>query len=153
MGLVPNRAAYKIVPIKAGNQSEMAVSRLVDNIGQKDEENLFKIHSTIPSFWVGEYSVLSKKKLPNVYNVGVHNINIEKDFLATYMEISHAFSKFYIAPDYQSTINKGFVTETSHRVRIDRTNPHYFFELELKDSGNLNVNIELPYDSCVRKTN
>ena len=150
MGLIPNRAAYRIVPIKSGNAgSEMAVSRLRDN--PKEEETIFKIHSSLPSFWVGTYSVLSKEKLPNLYQKGLHDINMEKDFLATYYEISNCFSKFYIAPDYKNQVNQGHVLETSINVAIKTDNPHYFFELELGRKGNVNLNIELPRESAIFK--
>ncbi len=47
------------------------------------EENIFKVQSELPVYWVGEYSVVSNK-IRNSFNPQVHKLNIEKEFLATY---------------------------------------------------------------------
>lgn len=47
------------------------------------------------------------KKLLTSYNPSAHKLNFEKEFLASYSEISNMFSKFYITPEYSSKYYDG----------------------------------------------
>jgi hypothetical protein len=61
------------------------------------DTTIFKVQSELPVYWVGDYSIASSKLLTS-YNPNAHKLNIEKEFLASYSEISNIFSKFYITP-------------------------------------------------------
>jgi hypothetical protein len=84
----------------------------------------------LPVYWVGDYSIVSKKLITS-YNPNSHKLNFEKEFLASYSEISNMFSKFYITPEYSSKYYDGNIIEDSIKVDIDSkiVCPHYFFEL------------------------
>jgi hypothetical protein len=75
---------------------------------------------------VGEYSVVSGK-IRSSYNPHVHKLNIEKEFLATYTELSNVFSKFYIAPEYSSKYGSGNIIEDSYSFPIEGDQPYYIF--------------------------
>lgn len=70
-------------------------------------------------------------KLLTSYNANSHKLNIEKEFLASYTEISNIFSKFYITPEYSSKYYSGNIIEDSIKINIGEKDvcPHYFFEL------------------------
>lgn len=76
MGLKKNRAGYKITSLGINSMKNISASIL-------KEENIFKVQSELPVYWVGEYSVVSNK-IRNSFNPQVHKLNIEKEFLATY---------------------------------------------------------------------
>lgn len=116
MGLKKNRAGYKIVPIEILNASSIHNASLGAS-SLASEENIYKIQSELPVFWVGEYSVVSGK-IRSSYNPHVHKLNIEKEFLATYSEISNVFSKFYIAPEYSSKYGTGNIIEDSYNFTL-----------------------------------
>jgi hypothetical protein len=40
-----------------------------------NEQTIFKVHSGLPVFWVGEYSIVGKKILSS-YKPSVHKLNI-----------------------------------------------------------------------------
>jgi len=52
---------------------------------------------------------VASEKLLNSYNPKAHKLNFEKEFLASYSEISKMFSKFYITPEYSSKYFDGNV--------------------------------------------
>jgi hypothetical protein len=64
------------------------------------EDNLYKITSSLPSSWVGDYSIYANGRIHlNQYSKMINDIvKIESEFLASYYEISQVFNKFYIAP-------------------------------------------------------
>ena len=59
LGLVPNRAGYRIFKTKFENKSVLKSDIRGSHIGSnkqidnKGEDNLYKVHSSLPSFWVG----------------------------------------------------------------------------------------------------
>lgn len=75
---------------------------------------------------MGEYSVVSGK-IRSSYNPHVHKLNIEKEFLVTYTELSNVFSKFYIAPEYSSKYVPGNIIEDSYSFQINGDQPYYIF--------------------------
>lgn len=87
---------------------------------------IYKVQSELPVYWVGEYSVISGK-IRQSYNPHVHKLNIEKEFLATYTEISNVFSKFYITPEYSSKYGVGHIIEDSYKIDIEGVCPYYIF--------------------------
>lgn len=111
MGLRKNRAGYKIVPIQSLNNDAHG-----SNI-RGSEQAIFKIQSQLPVYWSGQLSVASQK-IKNSYLPNIHKLNIEKEFLATYSEISNIFSKFYVVPEYLSKYESGSIIEDSIRVDI-----------------------------------
>jgi hypothetical protein len=65
MGLVPNRAGYRLYRTHHVNKSVIESGIKASNTSaQSDgEDNLYKIHSSLPSFWVGQYSVFTNSKI------------------------------------------------------------------------------------------
>ena len=64
---MPNRAGYRIIKTSHENKSMIkgdvrgAKSNL--SVNGKGEDNVYKIQSSLPSFWVGEYSVCANGKI------------------------------------------------------------------------------------------
>lgn len=98
MGLRRNRAGYQIIPIESNENNQASALKVSTIISDK---TIFKVRSQLPVYWVGQYSVASTNLL-STYNANAHKLNIEKEFLASYLEISQMFSKFYITPEYTS---------------------------------------------------
>jgi hypothetical protein len=93
------------------------------------EDNIYKIHSSLPSFWVGEYSIFANGKIqqPQVNKLASEIVNIENEFFASYYEISHVFSKFYICPEYTSDKLTGNLIQDSLAFTIgSQPKPFYF---------------------------
>lgn len=157
LGLVPNRAGYRICKTRFQNksmiQSDIRGSRLgaTNNSEGKGEDNIYKIHSSLPSHWVGEYSIFSNGKIHSTecQDIPQDINNVENEFMASYFEISRVFSKFYICPEYDSNKFDGRILEDSLAMMVEPNDQlFYFVELKVASDGFLNLNIELPVDSC-----
>lgn len=151
MGLRRNRAGYQIIPIESNENNQASALKVSTIISDK---TIFKVRSQLPVYWVGQYSVASSNLL-STYNANAHKLNIEKEFLASYLEISQMFSKFYITPEYSSMYYQGNVIEDSMKIDInpdpEAVCPHYFFEFQVGEKGSINININLPQDSGEHK--
>lgn len=106
LGLVPNRAGYRVYKTSRYENKSVIRSQIrgsqasSSKLNPGGDDNIYKIHSSLPSYWVGEYSIFANGKIqnPQTNKLASELANIENEFLASYYEISHVFSKFYICP-------------------------------------------------------
>lgn len=77
MGLIPNRAGYRV--FKTNQFVNQSLLKSEPKSGDKKDENLYKIRSSLPSAWVGEYSLFANGKIqqPNVNRLASEIKNIE----------------------------------------------------------------------------
>lgn len=137
--------------------SNVRGSRLSETNGKGlEEDNIYKVCSELPSYWMGEYSIFVNGRVqdPKINKLTSEIQIIEKEFLLSYFEISKIFSKFYICPKYTSDKLYGNLLQDSISVSVGVENsskPFYFFQLKVKSPGFLNLNIDLPLDSVEMK--
>jgi hypothetical protein len=122
---------------------------------KSETRELFKVKSSIPSKWCGEYSILSPKF--NKETVPIKEIKIESEFIITYDELTALFSKFYMVRQYnpepiKASSFKEYKTtmiEDSYSKAVTKySRPYFFYNLEIEREGILNINIEVPYSSA-----
>lgn len=123
-----------------------------------ETRELFRVKSSIPSRWCGEYSILSPHF--NKDTVPINEIKIESEFIVTYDELVALFSKFYVVRQYNPEPMKASsfkeyktnMVEDSFCKRITSLRPYFFYNLEIEREGLFNINIEVPYNSATVKT-
>ena len=66
LGLIPNRAGYRIFKTEQFLNKSMVKSSVKGSsirLGDKGEDNIYKVCGSLPSAWVGEYSVFANGKI------------------------------------------------------------------------------------------